>query len=641
MRVFEICPVLILTLFLVAVVSIKASGQVTGLDVDGNFQNSSFTEFVNHIERTTRFRFFYEPSWIDTIRIVQPAGTLGIDKILSETLNRGDIFFVIDNYNHIILSRDYQIKSGLTEDFFNVPETESGPQDSLPKMAFPEQITSPARDLLNGIILIGNPAERDQKGKANLTGFIREHETGEPLTGAIVYVEDLGLGTVSDINGYSILSLQRGQYLITFHNLGKDRENARVELNSGGRFDIDLKDKLTELKGVEITADRKSNVSGIQTGMERLEISTIKSIPAILGETDILKASLLLPGIKTVGEVSSGFNVRGGSTDQNLILFNNAPVFNPSHLFGFFSAFNPDVIKEFEIYKSGIPAQYGGRVSSVFDIKMKQGNMKKASLSAGISPVAARITVEGPIIKDKLSYLLGTRATYSDWILNRIQDPALQNSDARFYDITGKTTWKPSPKDMLDVSGYYSKDYFKLNSDTVYQYSNSSISSSWKHFFGEKLIMELQGLFSGYAYNISSRQNSPSDFSLTYNIYHNEFRSDFNYFLNNKHNLRFGLNSIFYLMNPNEFRPLGGVSDIIPFILEKEHAIESGIYISDEYDAGPRLKLYAGMRYSMYHYLGPRTVYLYGPDAPREQTNITDTMKYNPGELIQFYSHTE
>ncbi len=361
----------------------------------------------------------------------------------------------------------------------------------------------------------------------------------------------------------------------------------------------------------------------------------------MLGETDIIKAALLLPGIKTVGEISSGFNVRGGSTDQNLILFNNAPVFNPSHLFGFFSAFNPDVIKEFEIYKSGIPAQYGGRVSSVLDIKTKQGNMKKISLNAGISPVAARITVEGPIIKDKLSFLLGTRATYSDWILKRVQDPAIQNSDARFFDITGKITWKISAKDLLDISGYYSNDYFKLNSDTVYQYSNHNASVSWKHFFSEKLIAELQGLVSGYTYNISNRQNSRSDFSLKYNILHNEVRTDFHFSPNSKHTFRFGLNSIFYVMSPNEFRPFGGVSDIIPIILEKEHAVESGIYFSDEYEAGSRLKLYAGIRYSMYQYLGPQTVYQYGADAPMEQTNILDTLKYNPGELIQFYSHPE
>jgi hypothetical protein len=641
MKDYRTYPILLYTLLFTAVVSLKSSGQETGISIEDNFQNSSFTDLVNHIEKTTGYRFFFDPSWTDTLTVVQPPGIQSLEKILFETLTPANIYFVIDKNEHIILSGSYPVKAGLPEDFFIIPDSKQGAQIAKQEIHFPEQISKPLKDQSNELIIIGNMAMRDQKGKVNLSGFIREHETGEPLTGAIVYVEELGIGAVSDINGYYILLLPRGQYQITFQNLGKEKINVSIQLNSGGRFDIDLKDKLTELKAVEITADRKSNVSGIQTGVERLEINTIKSIPAMLGETDLVKAALFLPGIKTVGEISSGFNVRGGSTDQNLILFNNAPVFNPSHLFGFFSAFNPDVIKEFEIYKSGIPAQYGGRVSSVFDIKTKQGNMKKISVNAGISPVAARVSVEGPIIKDKLSFLLGTRATYSDWILKRIQDPAIQNSDARFYDITGKTTWKISTKNLLDISGYYSNDNFKLNSDTVYQYNNHNISASWKHFFSEKLIAEFQGLLSGYTYNISSRQNSLSDFILRYNILHNEFRSDFHLFLNNKHTFQFGFSSIFYIMNPNEFRPLGSTSDIVPFILEKEHALESGFYFSDEYDAGPQLKLYAGIRYSMYQYLGPRTVYLYGPDAPREKTNITDTLKYGPGELMQSYSNPE
>ena len=625
----------------VVVVSLESYSQETDINVEGNFHNSSFTELVDHLERTTSCRFFYDPSWVDTMKVVQPPGTQSLEKILTATLKPADIYFVICKNDHIILSGSYPVKTGLPEDFFIIPDTKYDAQLAKQEITLPEQISRPLQDQSNGLINIGNSSERDHKGKVNLTGFIREHETGEPLSGAIVYVEELSIGAVSDINGYYIISLPRGQYQVTYQNLGKEKVNVNIQLNSSGRFDVDLKDKLTELKAVEIMANRRSNVSGIQTGVERLEINTIKSIPAMLGETDIIKAALLLPGIKTVGEVSSGFNVRGGSTDQNLILFNNAPVFNPSHLFGFFSAFNPDVIKEFEIYKSGIPAQYGGRVSSVLDIKTKQGNMKKISMNAGISPVAARISVEGPIVKDKLSFLLGTRATYSDWILKRIQDPAIQNSDASFFDITGKTTWKISAKDLLDVSGYYSNDYFKLNSDTVYKYSNRNVSASWKHFFSEKFITEIQGLVSGYTYNISDQQNSLSDFSLKYEILHNEFRFDFHFFPNNKHTFRFGLNSIFYVMSPNEFRPVGAVSDIIPIVLEKEHAVESGIYFSDEYDVGPRLKLYAGMRYSTYHYLGPKTVYQYGSDAPMEKTNISDTLKYNPGELIQFYSHPE
>ena len=629
--------------FLLLLICFRTFGQAGDLELKQSFQDTLFTDFVAHIEEISGYRFFYDPAWIDTITINQPDEIRTLDKLLDYNLDDFNLNYLITKEGYIILSRKNKLKSSLTDDFFSLPEADMS------------RIPSPQTDLVpesakkeNGhgyntseLIELGNPSLQYEAGKVTLSGFIKEFETGEPMIGAIAYLEELGIGSATDMNGYYILSLPRGQHQVTYQSLGKEKITLNIRIYSSSSLDIDLKDKLTELKAVEIVADKYQNVSGIQTGIERLEISTIKSVPAMLGEADVVKAALLLPGVQTIGEASTGFHVRGGSSDQNLILFNHAPVYNSSHMFGFFSAFNPDMIKNFELFKSGIPARYGGRVSSVLDITTRQGNMKTTSVNAGISPITGRVSVEGPVIKDKLSYLLGVRTTYSDWILNRINDPEIRNSDATFYDATGKITYKINGKDLLEITGYVSNDYFKLNSDTAYQYRNQNISSSWKHYFSDKFTGELSLLSSSYDFHISSEQNTLSDFMLTYGIRHMELKPDFHYFLNDKHTLRFGMNVISYHMNPNEFRPIGDDSDVEPLILEKERAIESGIYLSDEFNVTPKLKIYGGIRYSTYGYLGPHTVYLYDANEPREKGNVTDSVNYPSGKVISFYHHPE
>jgi hypothetical protein len=634
---------IIVILLLVISTAFRAYNQPVSILVEQSFDGFPFTDLVEYLETTTDLRFFYDPSFVDTLRVQQPGGPALLGAILDSSLLKAKLHYAFTPQGHIILTRDVPILTRIADDFFDIQEAgnETGQAERQEVIPVPGAYNDRHQYPVNGLIELGNPALKNEPGKVSLSGFIKEYENGEPLVGAIVYLEELSTGAATDLNGYYILSLPRGQHRISFQNLGKETVTVNVQLYSSAGFNIDLRDKLTELKAVEIVADKYQNVAGIQMGIERLDISRVKSLPAMLGETDILRVALLLPGVQTVGEASSGFHVRGGTSDQNLILFNHAPVFNSSHLFGFFSAFNPDVIRNMELYKSGMPARYGGRVSSVLDITTRQGNMKNTSVNAGISPITGRVTIEGPILKNKLSYLAGVRATYSDWILSRIKDPGIRNSDAGFYDITGKVSSKISNKDFIDLSGYYSNDHFRLNSDTAYQYNNESLSVSWKHYFSEKFIAELRALYSGYVYSISSRQGTLSDFSLRYGIRHHELKPEFSYFLNDRHILRFGAGTILYVMNPNEFRPLGDASDIIPLVLEREYAFETGLYVSDEYDFSSQLKLYGGFRYSMYHYLGPKTIFLYDPAAPIEPSNITDSISYAAGELIQFYHYPE
>jgi hypothetical protein len=360
-----------------------------------------------------------------------------------------------------------------------------------------------------------------------------------------------------------------------------------------------------------------------------------------MGEADIFKAALLLPGVQTVGEGASGFNVRGGSTDQNLIIMNGAPVFNTSHLFGFFSAFNPDVIKEFKLYKSGIGAEYGGRISSVFDITTRIGNRKNLSGAGGISPVTGRLVLEGPIIREKASFILAARSTYSDWILKQIRDPAIRNSAASFYDLNGKIGLDMNENNNLEISAYYSKDYFRLNSDSAYRYDNTNVVLAWNHIFSEKLTADFSGNYSSYHYHITSESDGLQAFNMTYGIGYSELKGSFSYFPAYSHRIKFGASLIRYHLDPGSLGPLNEKSIVAPVDMEDERAIESAIYLSDAYNLSPDLSLYGGIRISCYNFLGPKTVFDYYEGVPVDPTSLYDTTSYTRGAFIRTYGGPE
>jgi hypothetical protein len=367
----------------------------------------------------------------------------------------------------------------------------------------------------------------------------------------------------------------------------------------------------------------------------------MKKVPPILGEVDVLKIALTLPGVQTVGEGANGINVRGGTADQNLMLLDETPIFNPTHFFGFFSSFNPDIIKSVELHKGGIPAEYGGRISSVFEVQTKEGNNKKFVGSGGISPVTARLAFEGPIIKDKLSYLVGGRSTYSNWILEQLPNTNIQNSKASFYDLFGKISYDINDKNSIYAQGYLSNDEFRFNADTSYQYANENASLQWKHVFNNKLYGVVSGLYSGYSYNVASDKNEVNAFDMDYSIKNYGGKLDFSYFPNSKHKIDFGISSLYYGLSPGTLSPQGSASLINPIVLENEQGLESAVYIGDKYDISQRLSLYFGLRYSLYNYLGPKTVSEYAEDGPVEDGTKTGETTYGENEVIQSYHGPE
>jgi hypothetical protein len=410
----------------------------------------------------------------------------------------------------------------------------------------------------------------------------------------------------------------------------------QVLLNSDGALNVELRDDIISLREVVVTGE-SDVIENLQTGFANINMKNIKQIPSIMGEADIMKIALTLPGVQTVGEGAAGFNVRGGSADQNLVLLNDVTVYNTNHLFGFFSVFNPDVIASADLYKSGIGAHYGGRVSSVFDVALRDGNKKKFTAKGGISPVTAKVTIEGPIKKDTSSYIFGVRSTYSDYLLSLLDDPNLRNSTGGFLDVVGKVNHRINDKNDLILSAYHSRDRFKLNSDSLYEYFNTNAALQWRHTFSNRLQSITSVSFANYNYNLTSDQNAVNAFDLRYKIDDYSFKSEFSYFLSERGFMKFGLSAKLYQLQPGKKLPLGGESLVEPIILTEEKALESGIYGSYEYTFNRKLSVYGGLRLSMFNRLGPGQEFIYQPDSPKEKETIADTVLYAKNENMKTY----
>ncbi|WP_276497568.1 TonB-dependent receptor [Pontibacter litorisediminis] len=610
--------------------------------VSGNYSNSPFQEFIQNLETQTAYTFYFDPAAVDSISVSLQANNQPLSKVLELALENTPLHFAISAQRQVFITREKAVLTSLPEDYFNHNnEAEAVPREQIADLYVPQQETK--RKAVSELKLyeIGLPGSGGKTGKANLAGTIRDAKTGEAIIGAYVYIESPSIGTASDQYGYYSLTLPVGRHELRIRGVGLKNARRQVVLHSDGKLDIEMEEDVRRLKEVLVEAEKDRNVSGLQMGMERLDIRTIKQVPTAFGETDILRVVLTLPGVKSVGEGSTGMNVRGGSTDQNLILLNDATIYNPSHLFGFFSAFNPDVLKSVELYKSAVPAKYGGRLSSVLEVATREGNKKQFSGSGGIGLLTSRLTLEGPIVKDKTSFLLGGRTTYSNWILKQLPDKSFKNSEASFYDVNAHISHEVNSKNSLYFTGYLSKDKFKLAADTLYRYKNQNASIKWKHNFHNKLYSVLTSTYSHYGYDITNEENEVNAARLAFGIEQAGLQLDFNFFPNAKHTLDFGASSILYHVSPGSLSPNSSESLITADRIQQEKALESAVYISDRYDVSQRLSLSFGLRYSMFNALGAREVYAYAPGVPKTVYSVTDTLSYGAGESVATYHGPE
>ena len=608
----------------------------------GNFQNAPFDQFVSEIEIQSGAHFYYREEWISGITISATGNNLSLSAILQEAFYDKRIFFCIDDLKNVFITTELELISGLPDyqSYTEVVMPDEQP-DSIELTQIEKKYIEGRMTGVAETIVIGKENGDNIHGKVAIKGKLWDSESGESVIGANIYVEESKTGAVTDINGHFNLVLTPSKYSVIISCLGMKEVRYFMQVYSNGELNVAMEKKIIPITEVTVRADKYQNVRGIQMGFERLDIKTIKEIPMVMGEKDLLKIVQLLPGIQSVGEGSSGINVRGSPADQNIFYINKIPIYNTSHLFGFFSAFSPDIIKDFSFYKSNVPARYGSRLASFFDISTKEGNNKKFTARGGISPVTGHIAIEGPLIKDHSSFIISTRSTYSDWLLSTLTDPDIRNSDAAFYDLTARISSEINAKNLLKGFMYYSNDRFALASTNKYQYSNFGGSLDWRHHFSSALFADLAAVYSKYSYKAIDNIFPPMAYSQEYAINHYEFKTDFTWYPGEKQTLSFGGNSIIYNLVRGDILPSGDESVRVPVMLGNETGIENAVYISDEIKLLPRITVYGGLRYSFYSFLGPRTVFKYYPDEPRDELNIMDSLVFKGGEMIRNYSGPE
>ena len=452
----------------------------------------------------------------------------------------------------------------------------------------------------NKVYEIGEPGAK-RSGKVYLSGHVRDVSSGEPLVGVSVYDEKTGAYTVTDGSGFYRLALPVGDGKLNLSGYSLEDMHLSLKLYDDGNLDVVMKEKVTSLKGAVVSADAISRHRDAKIGIERVRMDVINKIPSAFGEGDIIRAVLTLPGVKSVGEASSGFNVRGGSTDQNLILFNDGTIYNPSHLFGIFSAFNPDVVSEVELYKSSIPAEFGGRISSVLDVRGREGNAKKVTGSLGVGLLTGRFHLEGPIVKDYTTFILGGRTTYSNWMLNLLpKNSEYSGSKAAFSDFNASLTQKIGKNNSLHGYFYWSRDNFSFEIDPAFKYSNMNASVKWRSRLSSRLNFTAVVGYDNYNARLenSLAENEASGYAVDTRIRQTHAKAVFHYGLGANNNLSFGAQGVYYCLYPGELSPLYTNTLVKNVALPVQEGLEPALFLSDSWTIGGKLILDGGVRVS-------------------------------------------
>jgi hypothetical protein len=624
-------------IFIISIIIISGNLFSQNNNLSFRFSNILFKDLVDTLEKRVEVKIYYSNKWVDSLYLDIDDVDNSIQRLLSRALKNEGFSFIITENNKVILSKGYTIKTNF-KDQYNAHLKKSLVKPDSSNYLRPVQLqeTNTISDAYK-VFKIGRPSENSKSDKATLSGTVVDPVSGNPVAGAIIYIAKIKAGAVTNNVGFYSLTLPKGQYQMECRMIGMRSSVRNIIIYSDGILDIEMAENTNQLNEVVISANKENLVKNVRLGVEKISVKMLRQIPMGFGESDIVRSSLLLPGVQTVGEASGGFNVRGGSADQNLILLSNAPILNSSHFFGFFSTFNSDLIADASLYKSGIPAKFGGRISSVMDILPYEGNNERIKVSGGINPVTGRLLIDGPIKKGKSTFAIGSRATYSDWILGLLPDQKLQNSTASFYDIQGIISTNINDKNSLSISGYFSNDKFDYYTESAFDYGNFAATLKWKHTFSSKLSAQFSAIVSNYKYRLDTKQDSSEFNSMYYELNQRILRTDFLYFAVEKHKVEFGLDATYYSLLPGVEEPLGDFSLVAPKKLETEKALEPALYISDEFEVVPNFTISGGIRATFFTSIGPGTEFVYSENSIRSVENIIDTLTYSKGQVIKSY----
>ncbi len=571
-----------------------------------NQRVTSLKKIIEFWEQSENVKIFYKSEWIQDVMVSESLKEQSLNFLLEEELPKSNITFMkLFNNRYILL-------------FKGQPPTFSFSSTDTATLVQPQ--------IINNDIF-------------TLSGFVKDALTEESIVGASVYAEQEGKGVVTDNNGYFNVVLTPGIQNIRITAVGKSPTFQKVNLEGDQKIIFEMYEQATQLDNVIISSEGLNrNVSSVGMGQVKIDLKTMKSIPPFMGEVDVIKSILLLPGVSTVGEGASGFNVRGGNVDQNLILLDETPLFNSSHLFGFFSTFNSDFLKDVTLIKGGIPAAYGGRISSVLDVKMREGNSSKFSGTGGVGIISSRLLLEGPLYKDKTTFIIGGRYAYPNWVLKKVPDLNVQKSSSYFYDLNFKLRHQINEKNSLHLSAYQSEDEFKFAADTTYGWKTSNASLTWNTLIKPNLVANVTAVLSKFT-NVVKGIQSTNEFNAQFGIETVGGKADFTYFLGDS-KIDFGASATHYTFQSGNLKSEinSAINDVA---LADEFSLEKGIYASNEFKINDRISVQAGIRYSHYSVLGSAEVFIFDPTVPKDNSSIIDTLSFSRGETVKNYSGWE
>lgn len=599
------------------------------------------------LEKDFGYQFYFIEDWLGDTYVTDSLENRSIGELLDTLLLGTELnYFIRESEKRIFLQQNSIIYEDLPVGFFGKNDSLSTQQlttqipQNIPPPSFYE-FPQAQRSRQFPLARIGKTNRQNLKAFYTLSGRVFNSRTGEPIPDMAITVGSTKRVAVTDEQGNYNLQLPAGYNIISTSAMGIEASRREVVMYNNGTLDLRLNEGLEELDEVVVEADAMNNVVDSQTGTERIESEQSKNIPLVLGERNILEVAKALPGISSAGEGATGLNVRGGKTDQNLVLLDDAVIYNPTHFFGIFQALNPFTTERVNIYKGSVPVEYGGRLSSVFDIETKNGNAEKFSGEGSIGPVTGNLALEIPVKKDTSAIIVGARGAYADWILRSLDEESLNNSQASFFDGIVKYHHRFNDNSEIRGTAYFSRDDFSITSDSLYNYSNRLFSTRWAHRLSEKTNGVLTASNSDYRFGIDFDGEGNRDFELDYGINESELRYKFNSLFNEKHNFDYGVSAKFYRVNPGSIEAVGNESDIQNIQIDRERAVEGALFVGDEITVSNKLSLNLGLRYAFFAALGNATQRTYEEGLPKNESTVRDTISYDSGEFIETYGGAE
>ena len=637
-----------IVIFLFSILGIcRLQSQQDTLKISLVIEGEQFGQIAERIRDLSGTEVYFATTWFEDRLFNGVFQDLPVAKILEELLKDLPINYFQYDAKTIVLTRNNRIYEDLPDGFFGDQPTASQ-EDSL---AYGRENVNQIPVFINQEMLpdtaevetlrIGTQVAGDLRSRYQISGYIREQTSGQAVSDVSIRITNRGLGTVSDENGYFEIMLPPGINELETRFIGMKPIRKRLLVFNDGKLDLAVEEGVQQLEEVVVEADRKRNVEAVTAGTDIIDSEESKNIPLVLGERNLLEIATALPGISRAGEGATGINVRGGRTDQNMFLLNDALVYNPTHFFGIFQALNPFVTESVEIYKGAIPVTFGGRLSSVFDIRTTDGDTNEFRGEGSVGPVTANLAFEIPLKQDKSSLVIGGRGAYSDWVLRALEDENLNNSQASFYDFIGTYTDRIDDKNRLKATAYYSKDRFSITSDSLFGYSNRAVSLGWDRALSNNNTLGLRLANSRYAFDIEYDSGGNTDFNLGYAVEETEFKGWMRKRISPAHNLTYGLAAKYYRVNPGDLEPRGSGSDISDLSIPREQALEGALYIADEITLSEKFSVIAGLRWAFFAALGPSEQREYAEGQPRNESTLTGSTPYDSGSFIETYGGPE